>query len=619
MRAGGDQRNDERDAERKELHAYAVCEPSPEDELGCEEGDDAEKHHVWSIFDETHDPRSLWRANDLQGMKLRFFPTLFVATALVKLWLTSPIRTVPLLGPHDPTNFLDHAASILAGAWFGPYSLLTLIKGPFFPLYLALIQQFGLSVNLAHQLTYLGACLVAYLALAPILPNRIARVVLWFALLFNPMTYDSWSWMLYRMQVSVTLSLLVVACAAALYVRRRAPVRARLGWSIGLGLSLAAFWLTREEGAWILPFLATIAIASIVFSWRTPERESQALVAIAPAAIWVGAVALVQAINLHVYGWAVTSELQSREFISAYASLARIAHRADDPHVPVPKSAREIAYRISPLAKLLEPSLDGPSASRWIDPGCRQGYGCKDIAGGWWVWAFRDGVFSAGFYDSAPRARAFYVALAKEIDGACDNHTIECTQKRYSLAPDLNGSYGEIARHFVRGTSVFLAFGGFSQGAWDLSPPPPGTVREYAYVTRDVNPIGPADRAADDNAKRAILSGIESTYRVLFPIALLAAVVMIVVRLGIFVRRRVAIHDSLVLALGVYASSIALLVILAIIDALSFVGFIDEYFGSLYGVLFFALVPVISAEIGALARWFAARSRSANIGARAPS
>lgn len=143
-----------------------------------------------------------------------------VAIIIFKLWLTSYIRTVPLYAPHDALNFVAHAHAILAGAWFGHYGSLTLIKGPVFPLYLAAISELGVSVNLAHQLTYLFACGIACIAIAPLLRNDKALVVIGLVLAFNPMTYDSVAWVTYRSHISGSLSLLTVACLIALYVRQ---------------------------------------------------------------------------------------------------------------------------------------------------------------------------------------------------------------------------------------------------------------------------------------------------------------------------------------------------------------------------------------------------------------
>ena len=526
-----------------------------------------------------------------------------VAIVILKLWLTSPIRTVPLYAPHDATNFVTHAHALLAGAWFGQYGSLTLIKGPFFPLYLAAISELGLSVNLAHQLTYLAACGIACIAVRPVVTSRGLLVAIGALLVFNPMTYDSFAWVIYRSQVSGTLSLLSVACAVAIVIRRDQSVRARLGWAIGLGFSLAAFWLTREEGVWIVPCIFLLATVAIIAAWRMDRQHgpSRAMLLVVPSGIWVGAILTIQAINGHAYGWAVTTEMQSSEFISAYASLQRIKHGPSEPTVPVPKAARFIAYRISPLAKALEPAIDGSTAERgWFRASCDAAYSCSDIAGGWFTWAFRGAVGSAGFYDTGSHARAFYLALAREIDTACERHTIDCDTKRASLAPRITGQERALLEHYLSGIQRFASISSFSTTAWEITDPPPDTVREYAFVTRDVRPIGTPYHAFDDRLKTAVLKAIAGLYQLVLPIALVLGCLMTALRILLSARNRHAVPDAHVLFAAVFASGITLIAILAIIDVLSFPGFNDEYFGALYSIAFLAIALLAATELESL-------------------
>jgi len=520
-----------------------------------------------------------------------------VAIVIFKLWLTSYIRTVPLYAPHDALNFVAHAHAILAGAWFGHYGSLTLIKGPVFPLYLAAISELGVSVNLAHQLTYLFACGIACIAIAPLLRNDKALVVIGLVLAFNPMTYDSVAWVTYRSHISGSLSLLTVACLIALYVRRTRSTRARLRWSIGLGFSLAALWLTREEGVWIVPSLGIIGGAAVLYSWRNPQSESHAPIVIIPCAIWALSIATIQTINGAVYGWPVSTEFQSEEFLSAYSSLERISHPTGDRTVPVPKFSREAAYRVSPLARQLEPFIDGAQAERgWFIAGCQAGYGCTDIAGGWFEWAFRGAVDLAGYYTTGPNARAYYVGLAGEIDRACDRGEIACDPKRNSYVPRLSGQGALIGQHAFLGIRRFAQFSGFGIETWGILASPPYVVREYAFVTHDVNPIGDAYANYDEPLKRGILQAVEHGYAAILPIALVMTLLLVTFRLVLFAMRRSRLDDAVVLALGVLASGAALLSILAIIDTLSFPGFTDEYFTALYSVVFYAVAVLFTSE-----------------------
>jgi hypothetical protein len=535
----------------------------------------------------------------------RFLPPSRIPVAVVavvvafKLWITSYIRTVPLYAPHDATNFLDHAQTILAGAWFGNYSSLTLIKGAFFPAYLAAISELGLGVNLAHQLTYLFACWIACLAIAPIVRTRAALLGIGIVLVFNPMTFDYMSWVTYRSQVSGTLSLLTVACVAALYVRRDRVVRARIPWAIGLGFSLGALWLTREEGIWIVPCVFVLAGACVYHELRRRRVDdvSPAPLLLVPSAIWVAMVGIVTALNGHYYGWAVTTELQSREYIAAYGSLERIAHAASGPAVPIPKEAREIAYRVSPLARELDPFIDGAQAQRgWFSASCGSGYSCTDIAGGWIHWSIRGAVQLAGYYDSGEHARSFYSGMSEQIDRACDAHKIRCGPKRRSLAPRLSGQLGPVVQHFILGVTTFARLGSFGIDAWQISETPPATFKEYNFVARDVEAVAQPLATYDQMFKTSLLLAVERAYAALLPIALVLIVIGTIARIGWFALRRRVVGEAYTIFIAIAASGVALLGLLATIDALSFPGFNDEYFASLYSVTFFAAAVVIATE-----------------------
>jgi hypothetical protein len=57
---------------------------------------------------------------------------------LVKLWLVRAHLVAVTNTPHDDLLFIRHAHSILNGGWLGDYNQLTLIKEPFYPIFIAL-------------------------------------------------------------------------------------------------------------------------------------------------------------------------------------------------------------------------------------------------------------------------------------------------------------------------------------------------------------------------------------------------------------------------------------------------------------------------------------------------
>ncbi len=371
--------------------------------------------------------------------KQRLFWIVVVMSVVFKLWLTSNIRIAADYAPHDAGNFLDHARALVVGHWFGAYNDFTLIKQPFYPIFLAFVEQSGLPLTVAVILLDALAAVTACLAVRPLWRSPVGRSVLFVVLFFNPYSYDMWSWMSDRSQANPALALLTVACAIAVYVRRDAPLAASLRWLVALGFAFTAFWLNREDALWIAPCLIVIfaAYAYWVFTRRRPEFTVRLVSCAIPVAMCVAAVGAVMLINHHLYGWAVTNEQQAPELVSAYSSLVRI-DVPKERYIPVPRAAREIAYGVSAAARELQPSLEGENGQDWINNTCagmQELCSTHDIGGGWFIWALRDAVQNAGHYDSGTHARLFYLQLAHEIDAACDAGQIKCRRKNASVFP----------------------------------------------------------------------------------------------------------------------------------------------------------------------------------------
>jgi hypothetical protein len=89
-----------------------------------------------------------------------------LAIVAVKLGLVYGRPLCPRQLSHDDLLFLRLARSILDGEWLGPYEQLTLVKGPFLPLFLAASAKLGLPFLLSQEVLYLLGSAVVMLALA---------------------------------------------------------------------------------------------------------------------------------------------------------------------------------------------------------------------------------------------------------------------------------------------------------------------------------------------------------------------------------------------------------------------------------------------------------------------
>ena len=538
----------------------------------------------------------------------------FVATiawaVLLKLWLTSQTRIIAAYAPHDASNFLEHAKSVAMGLWFGPYNEFTLIKQPFFPMYMAGLQEFGIPLPIAHQLFYGLACFVACLAVKPLIRNPLLLSASFVVLYYNPMENDVGSWSTIRGQVNSTLALLTISAAIGLFVRRRAVLGVTLRWAVALGASFSAFWLTREEALWMVPALAVLFVCLMYPVVRRAEW-SGVRVRLAPVGVslvmWLAAVGSIMLVNGTIYGWYTTAENTSPEFISAYDSLARIDPEvATDPRFPVPHAARAIAYRVSPAARELASYLDGANGASWQGYGCQMFHACGDIHGGWFIWAFRDSVSVAGYYASGAKARSFYVRLANEIDAACASGKIHCFNKGHTLSPPLKiGNVPELLGNIGGAFRIAATFDQFS-----ILPPyyvGPASLRpDYDFIVRSVDDgFGAEPAGIDDDLKRAILVEVAQTYGQVFPYWVVLALVALLARCGALALRRSDIADAeyVGIAAGLLAGFISLAFVLALVTTLSFPALNPEYTSPLFPLLLLTALLITAVEAPGLIRY----------------
>ncbi len=343
----------------------------------------------------------------------------------------------------DDHTFLNLAHSLARGRWLGDYNQFTLIKGPFYSMWVAMIYRLGMPLLLAQQLFYIAACLVFIFSLRPLLLKPSFLFLIWGILLFNPMSYtDHAATRAIREGIYPALTIFIVAGAIGVVTRYNRPIRAVVAWSILFGAALSAFWLTREEGIWILPFIFIIIGFTSVRIWQRKPMDWRRLflACILPFIILMSAIGVVAGINKIHYGVFTTVEFKSKDFLSAYGALSRVKHAHFLPYVTVPKETREHIYIVSPAFAELKPFLEGAVGKAWIANSRCEGGECADIGGGWFMWALRDAASAAGYHSKdALTAAHFYHRIAREINAACKDQRLDCEAERASLITPLEG------------------------------------------------------------------------------------------------------------------------------------------------------------------------------------
>ncbi|MCK5795405.1 MAG: hypothetical protein KAH12_11900, partial [Anaerolineales bacterium] len=363
----------------------------------------------------------------------RFFVFFSVVMLAGKLWLVNAHSLMATITPHDDLLFISQAHDILSGKWLGEYNQLTLIKGQFYPLFIAFSYYLNIPLLAAQQLLYAFASFMALWAVYPLVRQKWLLFLLFIFLLLNPFSFNYPSiGRVFRLGIYVSLGLLVFSCILGLYVRARQSWKKAIVWSIGAGISLSAFWNTREESIWIVPSLMLL-LASAFFDLRRLPRSRAVILAglyILPVLMLLGTNYTLKTINQNHYGIFATIELETPEFKSAYGGMLRIKSDRWRQFYPAVQDVRDSAYAVSPAFREVKPFLDGPVGRKWQDL-C----GCTDIPAAFFIWAFRDSVAAAGYYKDGPRTLQFYQRMGSEIDQACADGKLDCRPRISSLVP----------------------------------------------------------------------------------------------------------------------------------------------------------------------------------------
>lgn len=379
-------------------------------------------------------------------MKTRLYILLICSLVLIKLILVSHLKVSAIGGAfHDDELFLSLAAKLFTTGWFGPYSEMTLAKGWGYPIFIAANFLFGLPLLFTQQLFYTLAGLVLIHALAQFGVNRKWLLVLFALYLFNPVTCVDAGSRVLRMGIYPALTVFVFAGAMALLAGNRRSLGCLYGWGGGLGVAWGWFWITREEGMWILPSILLILAAAGVLMYRAAGSRRDLFfrwgALVLPLAVWGLILGGISAVNKMKYGIYATNEFKHPAYLAAYGALSRVDHPDWQPYLAVPKDVRHMIYEVSPAFRELETILEGKG---YYEHGCPiYPHTCGDIASGWFMWALRDAVSQRGYCQSGEKAMAYYRRLADEVNQACRDGRLKCGPERAGMRPPMRREYLE--------------------------------------------------------------------------------------------------------------------------------------------------------------------------------
>jgi hypothetical protein len=519
-----------------------------------------------------------------------------IALVLFKLWLVSA-QTIYAIGGagHDDQLFINLAETLLNGQWLGSYSQFTLMKGPMYSIFIAGTFLLGVPLFTAQHLLYAAGCALVVRALRPLAPHRGLRLALFTVLLFNPVTYESVvNARILRQNILPGIVLIIVAGLIALYARNNGPKRRLLPWAMLTGVALAAFWLTREEGVWLLPGAGLLWATVVVVVWRkrTTDRCARLALLALPVMLWAAGVGTVAWINLQYYGIFTTCEFKQADFKAAFGALLRVEPAQWRPYIAVPREARERLYAVSPAFAELRPYLEGPLGEGWA----ASSEGLihlppkeHEMATGWFMWCLRDAVAAAGHCHNGAEAMAYYARMAHEINEACDHGLVKAGPRRTGFLPPLPPEvFGPFIQSFQHTADYFYSFEEMYTAS-QYSMGTPEQLRMFADLTR--GRLGPLPNGPGippkqrwlDRMRLGILDKISHAYHVAAPWTGGAAFLALLAAAAMALARRKLPYFAIVSA-ALIGSTMVLIAMISLIQVTSFPAINTGYFNSSYGL-----------------------------------
>jgi len=524
----------------------------------------------------------------------RKFFLIILVISLIKIWLIAGIDIVGYSeAMYDDGLFIRNAKSLYRFGWLGSYNNLTLIKGPFYPTFIAINYWTGIPLLISEAIVYFLACILVLYVVRKKVNNDYFLVFLFILLAFNPITYTTDLRRVIREGIYPALSILTIFSFIKLYITDTENLKERKKWIWLCGIALSCFWLTKEDGIWLMPALIFIVFYFILDNYYKQRKITlkDLLFVASPFLILILFINAVSIINKVSYGLYNTVELKNKQFIRAYASLQRVKTSKEVPFVPVTKETREHLYKTIPsFAELKEFEDSVFRAWAVYNPYCKTiPEACGETAGGWFVWALRDAAARKGYHKDAQTAQAYYERLADEVNAACEGGKLDCYPENNSLTPRLNQSHIKpFFKAFFYAGRFIIRFENFSMNegeSWGEE--------EYKFLFEEITNSQLASEKRRElydskhsmtKLKSHILGGIVVFYQEVIPILFYASLICLVIIL--FIRIKTKTISVFTVISAVLMVAIACRIgILALVHASSFSAISILYLSPVYPLI----------------------------------
>lgn len=400
----------------------------------------------------------------LMNLRAPIFPVYSYVIVLCCVYAIVVVHTPMTLYPgaqHDDGLYMKLGQSLSEGNWLGPFSQYTLMKGPGYPAFLALNNWLGIPISLGHALFHCFTVTFFVATCQRFIRSHLICAIFLALLLWHPISLDgAWLLRVYREEIYYGQTLLVLGLMLWVLF---CPVRSqhRRFYAVVAGAILGWFWLTREEGVWIVPALVFMALVAALRIFRNrwdlfrdprdafndPWLRGLAVALSIVIGVFASTQIIFKSINWFVYGKFVGVDVKEANFQRALRAINSVRSGGTKPFVPITYATMKRVEVVSPAFASLAAYFDGPGKG-WEVHGCGIiPSTCGEIAGGWFLWALRDAAAAAGHYSSPNEASVFFGKLADEISAACASGKLECKPQLIAEMPPI--SWPDVIRRLL--------------------------------------------------------------------------------------------------------------------------------------------------------------------------
>lgn len=363
---------------------------------------------------------------------------LFIVLAVIRILLIMKLPVFAYIDYVDDDELMvQQAKSIICGNWLGIYSYNTLLKGPVFPLYLALLYFLKLPYLLTTTALYIIACCIFICSLKNVINNKLVLLIIYISILFNPIMFSINFQRVYRNSLTPVLALLLISFYNILLIySNEKRIYKFLISIISISIIFPFFYYIREDSIWIIPFIifySIIIIVKLIKEMISNKKISNDILKILllflPIISLVIFKFIIGNINYQYYNAKVVNVSDFDNLNNAIHMISIVKdYNEKEPSTNSRNKIRRL-YDLSPSLNMIKDEFE-------ISLDIIAGYPNGEVPNGMFSWALLSGITRSG-YTTFEEQNELLGNIAKELEKQIHNGNCE-VQRLMPIFNDVN-------------------------------------------------------------------------------------------------------------------------------------------------------------------------------------